>query len=171
MAFERTFFFPLAICYVSKRYILFSFPCPSNNNDPVTFKRVLYIFVPCLLHHWEGPSFLSSPYSVCDDKLWALMTVFIHRFYSHFLFIFPVGLDSPSSPCPILWCLLITFIMSSPYTIWPQKCHHHVSSNIVVVIYKTTRCHYPADHSLKNVSSSSPSHYNFNMSHLLSPFF
>jgi hypothetical protein len=103
-------FFPLAICYGSKRDILFSFSYPSSNNDIVPFKRGLYISVPCLLQHWERPSFLSSPYSVCDDKLWALMAVFIHRFFIVFYLYFQLdwtgldwtGLDWPPSPCPIL---------------------------------------------------------------------
>lgn len=52
------------------------------------FKRCLYIAVPCLLQHWEGPSFLSSTYSVCDDKLCALMAVFIHKFFNIFYLYF-----------------------------------------------------------------------------------
>jgi len=99
------------------------------------------------------------------------MAVFIHSFFFTFSIYLSgwtgqafISLPNPVMPVDHLHHVLTLLILT-------LKCRHHVSSNIVVATYKNTRYHHPADHSLMNVSSSIPSHYNFNMSPLLSPFF
>jgi len=163
-------FFPLAICCGSKSDILFRFPCPPINNDIVPFKSGHYFSIPCLLQHWEGPSFLSSLYSVCDDKLWALMALFIHRIFNVFYLYFQLdwtGLHLLAQSCDASWS--------------PSSCPHL----LILTLKMPSLCFlkYSGSH-IQDYMVPSPSrlwseeclffhsfHANFNMSPLLSPFF
>lgn len=139
----KDLFFPRAICYVSKRDILFSFPCPSNNIVIVTFKRWLYIFIPCQLQHWEGPSFLSSPYSVCDDKFWALMAVFFIHFFT-----FSIYLSGWTGQA----------FISLPNPVVPVDHLHHVLTLLILTLKMPSSCFlkYSGSH-LQDYKVPSPS--------------